>query len=799
MDSPLRSVTPTLFVLVAMSWMVGRASADESRTNPQDSQFFETKVRPLLVERCLRCHGATKQNGGLRLDSAEAIKKGGKSKRPLMTPGKHEESLLLHAVRQEEGVKPMPPVGKLKDTEIAILEDWVKRGLPFPATASSVDPSKHWAFRPVVKPPVPLVEFQTWPQSAVDRFVLAKLEAVKLRPSPPADRATLIRRVTFDLIGLPPTPVEVDAFVRDDSPDAFNRVVDRLLASPAYGERWGRHWLDVARYADSNGYEFDEVRPDAWRYRDYVIAAFNADIPYTRFIQEQLAGDELNPDDPQSLVATGFNLLGPDMTDSSDQVQRRQNTLNDMTDTVGLAFLGMTVGCARCHDHKFEPILQTDYYRLQAFFTPAKFRHDVNIVPKRRRAALAKVVAEYQAKRNPVQKALDEVEGPIRSQLRKAKLAKQAEEVRDAHETPEAERTPAQRERVAETLRFVSVSTAEVLKRLSDDQKKRHKELSAALKKIDATKPIVPLAMGIEDGKQEKTFVLERGEPANKGDEVRPGYPVVLTNDDLTIVSPRPTTTGRRTALAKWLTDNRNPLTARVMVNRLWQHHFGRGIVRTPSDFGVRGDPPTHPELLDWLAAEFMQTGWNLKRLHRLLLTSATYQQATVGSTDSAKIDPDNLLFSRMNRRRLEGEVVRDSLLAISGRLQMKLGGPGAAKRGASSRRSVYLFARRNLRHPFLEAFDLPDSNLSCPKRECSTTASQALALLNDTDVAEAAKALAAKLSNDPDSVAAAYRLILSRSPTVKESQAAREFLNDSPLSEFCRAPFKVNEFVYLD
>jgi hypothetical protein len=272
-----------------------------------------------------------------------------------------------------------------------------------------------------------------------------------------------------------------------------------------------------------------------------------------------------------------------------------------------------------------------------------------------------------------------------------------------------------------------------------------------------------------------------------------------MTKDDPAIVSSRTMTTGRRTALAKWLTDEDNPLTARIMVNRLWQHHFGRGVVRTPSDFGVRGDPPTHPELLDWLAAEFTRTGWNLKRLHRIILTSATYQQSTVGSADSVRLDPDNLLFSRMNRRRLEGEVVRDSLLAISDRLQMKLGGPGAAKRDAPSRRSVYLFARRNLRNPFLEAFDLPDSNLSCPKRECSTTASQALALLNDSDVAEAAKALAAKLSNESDPVAVAYRLVLSRPATEMELQAAREFLNDSPLSEFCRALFNVNEFVYLD
>lgn len=671
--------------------------------------------------------------------------------------------------------------------------------------ATAGEPKKHWAFQPVRTSPVASVKDATWPKSDLDRFVLAKLEAAGLTPAPPADRRTLIRRVTFDLIGLPPTPQEIDAFVNDDSPDAFASVVDRLLANPAYGERWGRHWLDLARYADSNGFEYDEVRPDAWRYRDYVIAAINADMPYTQFMREQLAGDELRPDDPSALIATGFNLLGADMTDSSDQVQRRQNTLNDMTDTAGLAFLGLTIGCARCHDHKFEPLSQVDYYRLQAFFTPAKFRKDVNIVPKERRKALAEAVASYEAKRKPVQAALDDLEGPIRSQLQKAKLAKQAEEVREAHETPEDKRTPAQRERVAETLRFVSVSQGEVLKKFDDAKKKQHKDLSAKLKTIDGCKPIVPVAMGLEDdAKPPRTFVLERGEPANKGEEVLPGFPAALSTAVPIIAPPRTTTTGRRTALANWLADESNPLTARVMVNRIWSHHFGRGIVRTPSDFGVHGEPPTHPELIDWLATEFMRQGWSMKKMHKLLLTSAAYQQSTIASPESLKADPDNRLFSRMNRRRLEGEIVRDSLLAISGRLNPKQGGPGVSKdakdgRRVGLRRSVYLFARRNLRNPFLEAFDLPDSNLSCPKRECSITASQALALLNDADVVEAAHALAVKLSNEKDPVTTAYRLALARSPSESESLAAWDFIIDSPLSEFCRALFNVNEFVYLD
>jgi hypothetical protein len=414
-----------------------------------------------------------------------------------------------------------------------------------------------------------------------------------------------------------------------------------------------------------------------------------------------------------------------------------------------------------------------------------------------------------------VQAALEKLEGPHKTRLRAGKLARQSDEVREAHETPEEQRTPAQRERVAETIRFVSVSQAEVLKELTAEEMKRHHELSDRLKAIDAKKPRIPVAMGIEDNaKPEKTFLLERGEPANKGVEVQPGFPIVLSHEKPTIVAPRATTSGRRTALADWIASDRNPLTARVMVNRLWSHHFGHGIVRTPSDFGTRGDPPTHPELLDFLAGQFVREGWSLKKLHKAMLMSATYQQSSMVSPETLKTDPDNHLFSRMSRQRIEGEIVRDSLLAISGRLDAKRGGPGVlmpaaaggkgprpttADKSESLRRSIYLFARRNLRNPFLGAFDLPDSNLSCPKRDRSTTAPQALALLNAADVIEAARSLAARLKDEPDPVVAVYRHVLGRRPSEFEATVSREFLRDSPLSELCRALFNVNEFVYVD
>jgi hypothetical protein len=681
----------------------------------------------------------------------------------------------------------------------------------------------HWAWKRSARPPVPAVRDRAWVRNAVDAFVLARLEAAGLRPASAAPREQLLRRATLDLIGLPPTPAEVDAFVSDRSPDAWEKVVDRLLASPHYGERWGRHWLDLARFAESNGYEFDEVRPDAWRYRDYVIAAFNADKPYDRFIREQLAGDELYPDDPAALVATGFNVLGPDMTDSSDQPQRRQNTLNDMTDTAGLAFLGLTVACARCHDHKFEPIPQSDYYRLQAFFTPVVFRRDLPIATAPEWAAHEAAAKRYAALAKPILDELAALERPYREKLYAERLATLSEEAQAAHKTPEGRRTAAQKELVEKTARLLGVSAESVQKVLTPADRARHEQLQARLKRFDGRKPSpLPVAVGLSDagGPAPRTFLLERGELDNRSEEVQPGFPIVLTPRH----QARPAGTtgpGRRAALAAWIASRDNPLTARVLVNRLWQHHFGRGIVPTPSDFGLRGQRPTHPELLDWLAVDFMKGGWSLKRLHRLLLTSAAYQQSCTPAADARAQDPDNRLFSHMNRVRLEGEVIRDALLAVSGRLSRKMGGPGGFPPVADTalrdktvwpvspdprdhvRRSVYVFARRNLRFPFLEAFDLPDSNLSCPKREQSTTAPQALSLLNDADVVTASRALAARVSadvtSDEERVTLAYQLALGRRPSDDEMRLAREFLRQAPLSELCRALFNLNEFVYVD
>jgi hypothetical protein len=497
-----------------------------------------------------------------------------------------------------------------------------------------------------------------------------------------------------------------------------------------------------------------------------------------------------------------------------------------MTDTTGLVFLGMTIGCARCHDHKFEPIPQTDFYRLQAFFTPAVFRKDLPVADAERRQAHERLMAKYQGLIKPMTDALASVEAPYRHKLHEIKFAKLAEAARVAHTTPAEKRTPAQKELVGSTTRFLTISTKELTAAMTDGDRSRQQQLQQELKKFEHRKPApLPSAMGLQDGPLAKTFLLKRGELRNPGDEVQPGWPIILSpgmqETHIRVESASPKTTGRRSALAQWIASAENPMTARVLVNRLWQHHFGRGIVPTASDFGVRGQAPTHPELLDWLASEFVARGWSIKAMHKLMLMTATYQQSAAAKPQAAEKDADNQLFSRMNRIRLEGEIIRDSLLAISGQLNRKMGGPGVFppippetkvtvkewKASADSadhvRRSVYIFARRNVRFPFLEIFDLPDSNHSCPKREQSTTAPQALALLNATDVVAAARLLAARLERETPAadqrIDLAYRLVLARRPSPAEQQGARNFLEQSPLSELCRALFNVNEFVYLD
>jgi hypothetical protein len=695
------------------------------------AEHFEKEVRTVLVARCFSCHGNGKSKGGLSLASRAALLKGGDSG-PAAVPGKPDASLLVQAVRHA-GERKMPR-DKLPAHEIAALTRWVQLGLPWPEAGPARPDSSFritdeqrnfWSFRPVKAPPVPAVKAADWCRTSVDRFLLARLEARGLRPVADADKRTLIRRVTFDLTGLPPTPEDVADFLSDTRPGAYERLVDRLLASPAYGERWGRHWLDVARYADTAGETADYPVPDAWRYRNYVFAAFNADLPYDQFVREQIAGDLLPGSERRTerVVATGF--LAGARRFGFDPQNYHHLTLEDTLDTLGKAILGLTVACARCHDHKFDPISMGDYYALYGVFASTRY--------------------------------------PF----------------------PGSEENRKPRD-------FVTLGPGQ-------------------------------LAYAVAEGKARNARIHKRGDPKALGDEVPRRFPEVLGGQRL----PAGAKGSGRLELAGWLTDANNPLTARVMVNRIWQHHFGRGLVATPSDFGKQGRRPTHPELLDHLAERFVAGGWSVKALHRLIVLSRAYQMASVDDAHNRSTDPNNELWWRFERRRLSAEEIRDSLLAVSGGLDRSPGGPHpfppAAKWGftqhnpfqavyATDRRSAYLMTQRTRRHPFLALFDGPDPSASTAQRSVTTVPTQALYFLNNPFVHEQADRLAARLlaAEAERRIDLAHRLAFARPATAQERREAADYLRAcaavlgpgreaAAWASYARALFASNEFIYVD
>src|SRR5436190_16669604 len=534
-----------------------------------------------------------------------------------------------------------------------------------------------WSFQKVKDQPPPAVRDTGWAKNAIDRFVLAKLEAKGLKPSPPADKATLLRRATFDLIGLPPTPKELQAFLADNSPQAFEKVVDRLLASPQYGERWGRHWLDLARFAESEGFKADEPRPNAWRYRDYVIRSFNADKPYDRFVQEQIAGDELWPDDPQARVATGFHRHYPDESNARNLFQRRQEILDDITDTTGAVFIGLTYGCARCHNHKFDPILHADYYRLQAFFANTAASDHISMLKASQLVEFQSRKAVWEAKTSEIRAQMSAVVAPEKKKAADEYFEKYPPEIQAMILKPA---TPYAWQMVAKSKPYLETTDEEASKLLKGEAKKKYEALKAQLADFTDIDPgPLPEGMGVADLGREApaTHILAVGNYDRPKEEVQPGFLTLLDPGNAKIVPPQNVeSTGRRTALAKWLTDPENPLTPRVMANRIWYYHFGRGIAGTPSDFGVMGERPTHPELLDWLTREFIRGGWSIKRMHRLIMTSAVYQQSPAFRKDAAEVDADNRLLWAFPRQRLDAEAIRDSALWVSGLLNPKAGGP---------------------------------------------------------------------------------------------------------------------------
>jgi hypothetical protein len=733
-------------------------------------------VRPVLAERCFKCHGEAKQKGGLRLDSAASLLAGG-DLGPVIVPGKPEQSLLVKAISHADPELKMPPSKKLPQPQIADLTRWVQMGAPWPGANVPTSPTTrrgpfqisdrdraHWAFQPVRLPAVPAVADRAWVANPVDAFVLARLEARGLLPNPPATRGELVRRVYYDLTGLPPRPAEVDAFLADTSPRAYENLIDRLLASPRYGEQWGRHWLDLVRFAETNSYERDGPKPSAWRYRDYVIRSFNDNKPYDQFVREQLAGDELPQPDADAVIATGYYRLGIWDDEPTDPEQARYDGLDDIVATTGQVFLGLTFDCARCHDHKIDPVPQRDYYRLLAFFQ--NINHYRNGGPTDEvRLGLALGGGLSFVPLIPEAKA---AKGPMR---------------RKPDQSPTA------------------------------------------------------LCVTEAGGRAPETCILLRGNPHVRGDRVEPGFPLIFGAAEPVIPTPAAgaRTTGRRLVLANWIASSDNPLTARVLANRLWQYHFGRGIVRSPNNFGLQGDRPTHPELLDWLAAELVRHGWRLKPLHRLILTSNAYRMSSRGNPAALAADPANDLFWRFDMRRLSAEEIRDSILAVTGTLSLKQYGPGVyvdipkeVLAGQSmpgngwgksppeeqARRSVYIHVKRSLLTPILERFDAAETDRSSPVRFTTTQPTQALLMLNSEFLDKQAELFARRLRREagPDvkeQVVLALRLATTRSPSGAEVRRGVQLIKalqrqdgasvDAALKYFCLVVLNLNELVYLD
>jgi hypothetical protein len=799
---------------------------------PQDTEFFETKIRPVLFEKCFGCHGKKAQQGGLRLDSLAAMQRGGGSGMAAVIPGDPGKSNLIKAVHYDTALK-MPPTGKLKPDEIAALTEWVQRGAHWPGEQAPVAPPANgdyvltdaqksfWSFKPFKRSPLPAVKNAAWCKTPVDRFILAKLEAKSLKPAPYADRRTLIRRANFDLIGLPPTPAEVDAFVNDTAPDAFAKVVDRLLADPRYGERWGRHWLDVARYADNKGYVFTEDKEYhyAYTYRDYVIRAFNTDLPYDRFVTQQLAADRLpQGEDRSSLAALGFLTVGRRFLNDQAAI------IDDRIDVTCRGLMGLTVACARCHNHKFDPVPNKDYYSLYGVFASSyEPNPPVVISPKS--------VAEPFEKQNNQMVALQK-------QVNDLILAQTALLRKKLEQTPTA--VPAENAKVLQALRIGALPDGNQVKKLvvsfepaAVETMRGLNDKIAELKKTMPPAPEMGMAM-LDSDKPFDPYVFIRGNAGNRGDSVPRRFLQILSGPDR-----KPFTQGSgRLELAESIASPTNPLTARVLVNRVWLGHFGFGIVRTPSDFGFRGEPPTHPELLDWLASEFVAPeglgdkyacGWSIKRLHRLMLLSSAWQQSSEGDPHKALVDPENRLLAHQNRQRLDLEAMRDSLLAVSGDMDAKIGGPAVELTTApyTKRRTVYGYIDRANLQNFYRSFDFASPDASSAQRYHTTVPQQALYMMNSPFVVEEAKALlhrpevvAAK--DDAQRIRTLYRLLYQRAPAPDETAAGLNFLKAvgeirpsqtalasassapvaaglSPWEEYAQTLLMTNEFNFAD
>jgi hypothetical protein len=867
---------PTLKALVTLvfcglSILAAKASStpipDQS---PDGIEFFEKKVRPILTANCYACHSAqvSRPKGGLLLDTREGMLKGGASGSPVIVPGDVEKSLLIKAVRYSDLALQMPPVGKLPPEQIQDLETWIRMGAPDPRIASARPANwqpydfaaarKFWSFQPVKDAQPPAVRNAAWVKSPIDSFILARLDEKGLKPAGDADRRTLIRRATFDLTGLPPTPDEIDAFVRDASPGAFERVIDRLLASPAYGERWGRHWLDIVRYADTAGDNSDFPVPAAFRYRDYVIKSFNEDKPYDQFVREQIAGDLMPAktefEKNEHIIATGYLALSRRFGSRNAEFNL---TIDDTIDNLGKAFLGLSVSCARCHDHKFDPIPNSDYYALYGILNSSRYSFpgaEIYPHPADMVALVSGKRAESFYKQQQELSDIDDQKERLQTEKGVAARNKRLKESKESKPSADAPVTGENTNKQAAPKPVEAKNSDEPKLRTADyDRDDRNHKIAQASSRmpeeVDADvvrlmarleelheRPVqVEKAYAVVEGNPSNTRIHLRGDPTKLGDEVPRGFLTILGGARV----PQDYKGSGRDLLAGWIVDPANPLTARVMANRIWQYHFGRGLVATPNDFGARGKEPTNLPLLDYLAARFREGDWSIKKMHRMIMLSHTYQMASVESNGSfaanAAVDVGNDYLWRFNRRRLEAEELRDAVLSISGLLDRSPGGEHAFPPETTwrftqheqffavyetNRRSVYVMQQRLKKHPFFAIFDGPDQNAITGERFESTTPIQALYFMNSPLMHEAADQLAVRVGMAFETTAArlnfAYRLALGRSPTADEQREAASYLakvrtqlvtagvpterltRDS-LASYLRVVLSSNELLYLD
>ncbi len=837
---------------IALVWgTVIVVRAQEPAPAPPSPDALARDVFQIVQKNCLECHGEAKE-GGLDLRTEAGLQKGGRTGRAVV-PHDPAASLLYKAVMHDGDLQMPEDAPKLSDASLSTIKLWIEAGASWATVPGAMgggsgggaeadalrkreerpiteDERNLWQFTPIVRPVVPSVTRAGWTANPIDAFILSSLNKQGLTPVVPADKRTLVRRAYLDVLGLPPTPEEVEAFVTDRSADAWPKLVDRLLASPHYGERWARHWMDLARYADSGGYEFDTDRPEMYRYRDYLINAFNADKPYDLFVKEQLAGDEYAPVTDEAMIATGFLRLGPEGGGN------RLDAVDDLVTTTSLTFMGMTVGCARCHNHKFDPIPQRDYYRIQSIFYPTT-SVDHALVPADDVAANRAETARIEALQKPLRAAKTAIEKPYHQVLIDREIAKLSPYMQEAWRTPAEARTEGQRLNVKQIEDTVGLNSLRKLLTENDvvalmpaGAKEKHAALKAEIDALEKQKPRrLPTARAIgERGRvPAEVFFLHRGSPDARGSVMKPGVLSVASRTEWTFAEPPPDakSSWRRRGFAEWLVSKDNPLTSRVMVNRLWQHHFGEGIVRTPSSFGKMGERPSHPELIDWLASEFISKGWSLKAMHRLMLTSQTYRMASTDTSANYAIDPENRQFWRMPRLRLEAEVIRDNILAAAGTLDRTVGGTSifpyidpdlfekSSKRDwlgkpdsdpSTWRRSLYVYSKRSIRYPMFETFDQPNLVNSIDRRNRTTIAPQALILMNNQMVLFHAGKFAERVTREAgaDALAQIKRavyLALGRPADAVELKSGLAFVKESPdgLTEFCHVLLNLNEFLY--